>query len=1078
MPTAMRNLRYALKLSRLLALLRAIIEYADMTFKISTLWQNKVTRITLELLAGAVALGCLFAVILIGRLASGPMALDDLTPLLTAGLSDNQRGLTTTIANTKLLWNNEKHEVLLELEGVVTRNKAGDVVITLPRADARVKALPLLIGRLSFKRLHIEGANVNLERNADGQLIFLGTEPLAKIETNEQWPLSAILAGWPQRVAAMQDRINRLGEVTVRATKLTVLDRSDNTTIEGFAPELQIGTNEDDEVIGKGLLKVTTKDKPIGIALDMRLLPDNGTGETILSFRDLNPAAVGHLDNDLAALTAVDAPLSGSINVTYMPEGMMQLTLDLEAEQGTLTLASLPAPLPLTKFKTNVSAVSTGSAGVTSAIINNFTVTTGETTLSLSGKLTTRDDPGFRVADVRVQLDNVALDNFIKLWPKGAAEGGRVWVTENMRDGRVGSAIANVHMAIGWPDIDVVEVESVDGTFDLADATIHYHKPMPPAVAVQATGTFDKDGIYIKPTSGKILGLALGAGTVDIKGFNEPVQTISVAIPAVGSLVDILTAVDSPPLRYAAAVGLKPSDMKGDASVNLKIVDLPLLNSLKLDDVQLQANGTVKNFSNSTLVPALPLTNGSLSIALDTHTMNVTGDVQAKGAKVAVDWHEVFSPANGQPSSNAKISGAFTTADFDKLGVPLPGAMVGAAPVLVNYKRHTTRPDELSAQLDLTPVALDLSRLTYQKAAKKKAKLTVDATIGSDTIELKAVNAIADGVSVIGSGTLSAAGEIQTLHFSNAVLGQNKVSVDVMPTPSGALKYTVSGQQMNVGAWLDAGNNSNQQVSQTPFEIDMQLDRAIFGLDTSVPNAANTLKFFAPFKMTASYTGKGWQMITLTGKAGGTEDLTFNLQPTATGKTVMARTDNFGAVLDALNWTDDVIGGKLAIDGSSDSADKPLAAVISVEEYRVRDLPFLARLINAVSLEGIAQLLSNEKGLKFDKLKGDVVIDGDILHFKKLRTAGGSLGLTAAGTINTATKEINLEGTVIPFSGVNTLIGAIPLIGDLLTGGNGGGVFAATYYAKGQLADPKFSTNPLATLAPGIVRNIFFLDDH
>ena len=183
-------------------------------------------------------------------------------------------------------------------------------------------------------------------------------------------------------------------------------------------------------------------------------------------------------------------------------------------------------------------------------------------------------------------------------------------------------------------------------------------------------------------------------------------------------------------------------------------------------------------------------------------------------------------------------------------------------------------------------------------------------------------------------------------------------------------------------------------------------------------------------------------------------------------------------MLDALNWTDDVIGGKLEMDGTSRKMGDPLFATLSVEDYKVLDLPFMARLINTLSLDGVAHLLSNDKGLAFEKLKGTLVIDGDVLRFKKLRTAGGSLGLTAAGTIDTASKNIDLEGTVVPFSGVNTIIGSIPIIGDLLTGGSGGGVFAATYYAKGKLSDPQFSTNPLSALAPGIVRNIFFLDDH
>lgn len=1059
-----------------------------MTFRISYLWQNKPTRVALEWAAGVVALLCLLFFALTVRLASGPMVLDDLSPFLAAALSDESRGLVTEIASTKLRWNEEKGEFVLELEGVVTRNRKAEVVATLPRADARIKALPLLLGRLSFKRLHVEGANLNLERNHDGQLIFLGTAPLGTVATADDWPLSAMLAGWPQRVAALQDQINRLGQVTVRATQLKIYDRIDDFVLEGLVPELTIATNDEGEVLGQGMLRLSTKDQPIGLMLDMRLLPEAGKGETTLSFRDLNPAALGRIDNDLAALTVLEMPLTGSVNVAYMPEGTMQLTIRTEAPSGTVNSSRLPQPLAIRDFAMNISAVATGSAGMTTAIINTFSLKAGDVGVALRGKLATGDSENFRLLELQPELTNLNMAKLAELWPTGVAAGARAWVTENMTAGTVPQLQATIKAALGWPDVEIFELESVQGQFELTDATIHYFRPMPPALAVQAKGTFDQNGFYIRPTTGRLLGLALGNNSseavtditaVDIKGLLEPVQTIDVTMPFKGSLVDLLTVVDSPPLHYAEAVGLKPKDLQGEVQGTFKLLALPLLKDIKLDDVQMQASGAVRNFANSTLVPALPLTGGVLEVQLDTKKMQLQGTALAHGVKLAIDWQELFSARGAQASSTARISGTFTAADFAKLGAPLPGAMQGAAPVLATYRRYRDQADTLEAVVDFTPVALDMSRLTYQKAARQKAQLRVQASIAESGIALNNILLDAAGVNLKGTGQLSATGELQRLDFPQVKLGDNEVSVNVTTNKQGALRYVVRGAQMNVGAWLDAHNESNQQVSQNAFEADIQLDRAIFGLDDSVtPRPANALKFFAPFRMEAVYSGQGWDQLVLQGKAGGTEDFNLSLMPDGNGQKLHAHTENFGAVLDALNWTDDVKRGRLLIDGNSASKADPLVATITVEDYKVLDLPFIARLLNAVSLDGLTGLLTNETGLTFEKLKGTLMLQGDILRFKNLRTSGGSLGLTAAGTINTASKEIDLEGTVVPFSGVNQVIGSIPILGDLLTGGQGGGVFAATYYAKGPLNAPEFSTNPLATLAPGFVRNMFFLDDH
>jgi len=83
------------------------------------------------------------------------------------------------------------------------------------------------------------------------------------------------------------------------------------------------------------------------------------------------------------------------------------------------------------------------------------------------------------------------------------------------------------------------------------------------------------------------------------------------------------------------------------------------------------------------------------------------------------------------------------------------------------------------------------------------------------------------------------------------------------------------------------------------------------------------------------------------------------------------------------------------------------------------------------------------------------------------------MGLTFEGNFDNAASKIDVQGTIIPLSGVNDIISKIPLVGDILTGGSGG-IFAATYTIKGDGKDPSVSVNPLSVLAPGILRRILF----
>jgi hypothetical protein len=55
---------------------------------------------------------------------------------------------------------------------------------------------------------------------------------------------------------------------------------------------------------------------------------------------------------------------------------------------------------------------------------------------------------------------------------------------------------------------------------------------------------------------------------------------------------------------------------------------------------------------------------------------------------------------------------------------------------------------------------------------------------------------------------------------------------------------------------------------------------------------------------------------------------------------------------------------------------------------------------------------------------------------------------------------------------INSVLGNIPIIGKLLTGGKNEGIFAAKYVVKGRLENPRVSVNPLSALAPGFLRNL------
>jgi uncharacterized protein YhdP len=112
-------------------------------------------------------------------------------------------------------------------------------------------------------------------------------------------------------------------------------------------------------------------------------------------------------------------------------------------------------------------------------------------------------------------------------------------------------------------------------------------------------------------------------------------------------------------------------------------------------------------------------------------------------------------------------------------------------------------------------------------------------------------------------------------------------------------------------------------------------------------------------------------------------------------------------------------------------------------------------------------------GIPFSTLRGDFSYSNDHIVLENLLAYGGAIGVTASGVADLGRDRLDLQGTLVPAYTLNSIIGNIPLIGSLLLGGEGQGLFAANYRVTGSTTNPQVSVNPLSALAPGFLRRLF-----
>jgi hypothetical protein len=143
-----------------------------------------------------------------------------------------------------------------------------------------------------------------------------------------------------------------------------------------------------------------------------------------------------------------------------------------------------------------------------------------------------------------------------------------------------------------------------------------------------------------------------------------------------------------------------------------------------------------------------------------------------------------------------------------------------------------------------------------------------------------------------------------------------------------------------------------------------------------------------------------------------------------------------------------------------------------IEDFKIVDQPFFARLLSAGSFTGLDDLLRGE-GITFTRLEQTINGRGPLLTFSDGRAAGPSIGLTMQGTYQRDAEKLDVNGTIVPLYGLNSIFEDVPLVSDILGSRDGEGIFAVTYGVKGEVDELRVAVNPISMLTPGFLRKIF-----
>ena len=139
-----------------------------------------------------------------------------------------------------------------------------------------------------------------------------------------------------------------------------------------------------------------------------------------------------------------------------------------------------------------------------------------------------------------------------------------------------------------------------------------------------------------------------------------------------------------------------------------------------------------------------------------------------------------------------------------------------------------------------------------------------------------------------------------------------------------------------------------------------------------------------------------------------------------------------------------------------------------IDNFKVKEIPVLAKLLSLASLQGIADLLTGE-GIRFTDFEMNFTNKDKFMTIEELYAIGPAISILIEGYIE-ENNLISLRGTLVPATTINRSIASIPLIGDLLVGKKvGEGVFGVSFKVKGPPKKLETTVNPIKTLTPRFI---------
>ena len=377
----------------------------------------------------------------------------------------------------------------------------------------------------------------------------------------------------------------------------------------------------------------------------------------------------------------------------------------------------------------------------------------------------------------------------------------------------------------------------------------------------------------------------------------------------------------------------------------------------------------------------------------------------------------------------------------------------------LNYNIKTKLKDfekfNIETSLDLINSEVDLSLFNYTKNKGVNSKLNFNFYKNNKNIKISKLNFVSKN-DLINIQSIYLDEKFNLKDFDNIKINlgdNNKLRVT-----KNKRNYLIKGEKLDLRRVLNQRGRNKDVEFNSMIDGSLKVDlKRIYLPGASLINYKNT-----------SLVKKG--TITKLNSFANFDDLTVFSHEVknnkAGNKELIIRSDKAKPFLSNYEFLKGLEKGTLDIRRETLSKDVSVTE-IKINNFYLKEMPILTNILSIASLTGALDVLEG-KGIFFKEAYLKYELRNNELKIIECYGTGPSLGFIIEGRVG-KDNFTSLSGSLAPANTINNIVRGIPLIGKVLTGKKGDGIFGASFKIKGN-KNLKTEVNPIRTITPRFVQ--------